>query len=225
MPQVDVQWPSEDENQDSNNKNEAGATPSPEQNQQENNQSTATENTAEQSDSGSPSAANATSSPDQINNIAPSNPVSDNQSIKSSKKGSFMAKMKIKPQLIVEAVLVIAVVILGIWCVSLNNDKKDLKSQVAKLNTTTAAQTQSQEILQQVSQLMKLPSNETPTIIAVNNAAQAKKESPFFANAENGDRVLLYIKSSIAILYRPSTNKIILVAPITYNTSNSTAAK
>lgn len=64
-----------------------------------------------------------------------------------------------------------------------------------------------------VSQLMILPEGEDPTIATVADTEKLK-DQPFFANAEVGDKVLLFTTSKRAILYRPSANKIIEVAPI-----------
>jgi hypothetical protein len=125
----------------------------------------------------------------------------------------------------VEAVLVLIVVGLGLWCWNLYNDRKNLQSEVTSLNQNpqTQVQKQTQIIVNQVSKLMQLPANETPTIVEVTNATQAKKQSAFFQNAQTGDKALLYVKAGEAILYRPSTNKIIAVAPITYNSASASS--
>ena len=129
--------------------------------------------------------------------------------------------------LAVEAVLLIAVVILGSQLVSAKSDAKNLQSQLAGVqnNPQALVQKQSDDIISKVSALMKLPVGETPTVAAVSDVAAAKQQSPFFANAANGDKVLLYVKAGEAILYRPSTNKIILVAPLTFNNAAGTTKR
>lgn len=125
-----------------------------------------------------------------------------------------------------EALLLIAVIALALFAWNLSASNKNLKTQVASLNANpqVAVQKQTSALIAQVSKLINLPSGETPTIAAVTDAAQAKKQSAFFNSAENGDKVLMYVKAGEAILYRPTTNKIILVAPLTFTSNGSTAA-
>ena len=77
-----------------------------------------------------------------------------------------------------------------------------------------AAQAEADRIVSLVSRLIVLPANEKPTIAVVSDASKLS-DQPFFANAKNGDRVLIYSAAKKAILYRESENKIIEVAPIT----------
>ena len=69
-------------------------------------------------------------------------------------------------------------------------------------------QTQTQQLVNRVGQLVDLPQNETPTIATVNDAAKLKSQA-FFASAKDGDKVLIYSKAGKAVLYRPSTNRVI----------------
>jgi hypothetical protein len=62
-----------------------------------------------------------------------------------------------------------------------------------------------------------LPANETPSLATVTNKEALSKTQLFFASAENGDKLLIYAKAMKAILYRPSTDKIIEVEPIVLN--------
>lgn len=125
-----------------------------------------------------------------------------------------------------EVLLVIAVIFLAIQYVNLRSDKQSLNEQLisAQNNPQALVQKQSQAIIDKVGALMELPANETPTVAAVSDAAAARTQSNFFANAQNGDKVLMYVKAGQAILYRPSTNKVILVAPLTFSNQAATGA-
>lgn len=81
---------------------------------------------------------------------------------------------------------------------------------------------QSKNILQEVGKIMSLPSEE-PTIATVTDKDKLNNQ-PFFKNAENGDKVLIYTTAKKAILYRPSANKIIEVLPITIGTGSAAVA-
>jgi len=72
---------------------------------------------------------------------------------------------------------------------------------------------QVKELINRLNQFIELPKNEEPTVATVSNKDQLKSQS-FFKNAENGDKILIYTDAKKAILYRPSSEKIIEIAPI-----------
>jgi hypothetical protein len=74
----------------------------------------------------------------------------------------------------------------------------------------------------EVGRLMVLP-NETPSTATVLDKTKLSGQA-FFANAENGDKILIYSTAKQAILYRPSTDKIVQVMPISLDTSASSSS-
>lgn len=74
-------------------------------------------------------------------------------------------------------------------------------------------------LLTEVGSKMELPGGETPDIATVTDVSKLAGQD-FFKKAQNGDKVLIYRSSSKAILYRPSTGKIIEVAPVNLNTDS-----
>jgi hypothetical protein len=106
----------------------------------------------------------------------------------------------------------------------------DSQQQVQKLsNPDTVAQLQNQQLISKVGSLTVLPSSETPTIATVTDITKLQGQQ-FFANAQNGDKVLIYTQAKKAYLYRPSANKIINIAPVnlgsgTSSTSGTTSTK
>lgn len=90
------------------------------------------------------------------------------------------------------------------------------KYTALKVNPNIEAQKETANLVSTVGKLMELPADETPTVASIVDKEKLKDQA-FFTKAENGDRLLAYTKAMLAILYRPSTNKIINVAPIALN--------
>ncbi len=88
-------------------------------------------------------------------------------------------------------------------------------------NPGLAEQQQVTALLQKVGALIELPTNETPTMATITNAALLKQTQPFLANAENGDVLIIYAAAKTAILYRPSEDKLIAVGPVTSATEQA----
>lgn len=86
------------------------------------------------------------------------------------------------------------------------------------------AQDKQAALLAQVSRLIFLPQGENPTIATVANI-DVLRNQPFFANAKNGDSVLIYVKARKAILYDEVNNKIVEVAPINIGNPPSSTTK
>jgi hypothetical protein len=98
-----------------------------------------------------------------------------------------------------------------------------LQGEVNKLkNPQAGVQDQIQKTLDKVSKLILLPENETPTMATVSDLDKLKSQ-PFFANAKVGDQVIIYSAAKKAILWRPSTNKIVEIAPISIDETNTAA--
>lgn len=119
-------------------------------------------------------------------------------------------------RLIAEAVLVLLLIILGANLYSANQENSKLTKEVAVLNSNPqiVAQKQAQDLIRKVGVLVKLPAGEEPTIADVSDVTKAKAQSAFFNNAQNGDKVLLYVKGGTAILFRPATGKVINQGPL-----------
>ncbi len=93
------------------------------------------------------------------------------------------------------------------------------KNELTKLsNPKTAGQTETQQLIDKVSKLVDLPTNETPTLATVKDSSKLKTQT-FFSDAQNGDKVLIYTKAGKAVLYRPSTNRIIQYSKVNLNGS------
>jgi hypothetical protein len=68
-------------------------------------------------------------------------------------------------------------------------------------------------LITEVGYIMLLPTGEQPTVATVSDLAKLK-DQVFFNNAKLGDKILIYTNAKKAILYNPTTKKIIEVAPV-----------
>jgi hypothetical protein len=113
------------------------------------------------------------------------------------------------------ALILVAVIGVGLYT-HFQHKLRGVEQQLNKVKAdpNAIAKEQNKQLLDKVSQFIVLPTDEQPTIATVSDLAKLKGQ-PFFAHAEIGDKVLIYNKAKKAILYRPSTNKIIELAPLT----------
>lgn len=70
---------------------------------------------------------------------------------------------------------------------------------------------------EKVGKLLTLPTDEQPTVATVQDKEKLK-DQPFFKDAQNGDKLLIYTKAQKAIIYREEGNKLINVGPVTLDT-------
>jgi hypothetical protein len=108
-------------------------------------------------------------------------------------------------------ILVVVVVgAAGYFFYQYQNTQKALKSTGALPETAVG------DLINEVGSKYLLPEGEEPTIATVSDI-DALSGQEFFSKAKNGDRVLIYTESKLAILYRPTDKKIINIAPVNIN--------
>ena len=102
-----------------------------------------------------------------------------------------------------------------------HNSQKEVQRLAS--NPQQVAQDQSKQLIAKIGLLTQLPAGETPTVATVTDITKLKDQL-FFVDAQNGDRVLIYTQAKKAIIYRPSTNKIINIGPVNLGDSSSTGS-
>ncbi len=109
---------------------------------------------------------------------------------------------------------ILVIVILGAIFVGIfYRDKIVSLFQKDKWQVNKNDQKEAQILVEKVSKLMELPINEIPTVATILDK-EKMKDYPFFDSCENGDKMLVYRQAMKVILYRPSTDKIIGIAPL-----------
>ncbi len=82
-----------------------------------------------------------------------------------------------------------------------------------------AAQDEVSQIVKEVSKLIVLPANETPTLATVTDPSLLANQ-PAFRDAKKGDKVLIYQAAGTAVLYDPVAKKVLNI--IRLNISDTT---
>lgn len=90
------------------------------------------------------------------------------------------------------------------------------KTQALLKNPAEAAREENRQLVSKISKIVDLPSGEDPTVATISDKEKLAAQ-PFFARAQNGDKVLFYGTTKKAILYRPQTNKIIEMSQVNMN--------
>lgn len=87
--------------------------------------------------------------------------------------------------------------------------------------TDKVSQEEVKSLVQKVSRLVVVPTDETPTIATVSDP-EALKNQAFFIDAKKGDKVLIYSNAKKAVLYDPVADKIVNIAPLNSETQTPT---
>lgn len=95
------------------------------------------------------------------------------------------------------------------------NQNQNTQIEIKKLreDPRAAALEETSKLVSKIGNLIDLPQGEDPTVATVSDKEKLK-DQPFFAKAENGDKVLIYTQARKAVLFRPATNKIIEVSTV-----------
>ena len=118
------------------------------------------------------------------------------------------AVYKIKP---VHLIIIVLALVSTFSIFQLYSAQQDLKNY--KANPEEAASQEIQKLVDEVSKLIDVPQDETPTVATVTDPEKLNDQA-FFTNVKEGDKVLIYNNSKKAILYRPSEKKVLNFAPI-----------
>ncbi len=100
------------------------------------------------------------------------------------------------------------------------NTKRELNKTK---NPTQAAKEEAKDLVSKLSGYLALPANEQPTVATVKDRDQLQ-DAALKDAVKNGDKILVYAKAQVIVVYRPSTNKIVLFQPLNL-TSTQPAAK
>jgi len=122
-------------------------------------------------------------------------------------------KKRVSKKLLIYLLLSLSIILLGTTGYFYYQYQKLFKSPVG---TQVAAQEEAKKLAGVIGKLMLLPKNETPTVATITDIGKLKDQA-FFKDAANGNKVLIYTNSKLAIIYDPRTNLIVNVGPINFS--------
>ena len=95
--------------------------------------------------------------------------------------------------------------------------------QYRKLSRTpdVIAKEKTAEVIKKISELAIVP-NDPGAVLATVTDITKLKDQHFFANAQNGDQIVIFPSVMKAVLYRPSINRIVDIGPLSSSPSTDT---
>lgn len=130
----------------------------------------------------------------------------NNMSSGKSKKNKFFRKY-------FALILIVLVIILSLTSAYFYKKSTDSSNE--------ASQAEVKSLIEKVGRLAILPTDETPTVATVSDP-EALKDQAFFVDAKKGDKVLIYSNAKKAVLYDPSQDKIVNIAPLNTDQQKTT---
>lgn len=110
-----------------------------------------------------------------------------------------ISQLILHPRFLLTAIIILAILLLII-------------SIIAFRRPTQSGEDEVKQVITEISAHYILPSDETPALATVTD--RTKLQTQFFKSAQNGDKILIYQKNKIAIIYRPKIDKIVAVGPV-----------
>jgi hypothetical protein len=125
-------------------------------------------------------------------------------------------------------VLLVAVAFAGWSYYNLKQTKANLEKAQTALNNITDPQKQQEllreettKVLERVKRHILVPTDEEPILSVITDIAKLVAEQPFYKDAHNGDKILMFKKAGWGLVYDPNRDIIVKVAQID-NTSSDT---
>ena len=122
-------------------------------------------------------------------------------------------------------ILFLAIGLAGAWSFwHFRQAEKNLNNKEAVVNQLKDIKKENAALVAKLGRLMVLPEGEEPVVATISDVTSLAKNQPFYANAHNGDKVVVYMKAKKAIIYDPNADKIINVGPIFLDPSSAASS-
>ena len=144
-------------------------------------------------------------------------------------KTELILRLKLKPRFLILGLVLLGVALISGFTVHFFTKTGETKKVLGQQNDQNQSQAplevsndEAQTLYDIVNKIILLP-DEKPKISTVNGVDKLKQE-PFFRNARNGDKVLVFEENKKAILYNPTEHRIIEVGQAQLKTSETSPA-
>lgn len=113
-------------------------------------------------------------------------------------------------------VLLLGAAIVFVWSwLNYRQAEKELAIQQSDLSPQAQViQKETGDLAERLGRHMVLPTDEKPVVVSIVDAKVLAESNPFYKNAQNGDKVFVYTKSQLVIIYNPTADKIVNVGPL-----------
>ncbi|MBD3359387.1 MAG: hypothetical protein GF365_01610 [Candidatus Buchananbacteria bacterium] len=119
---------------------------------------------------------------------------------------------------IIKIIIVILVIVVAGYLILWQTGVLETLKIARQIQQQQQLSAEDQEILKELKQSLLLPEDTKPTMAVITDVQALRENQPnFFANAENGHRLIIY--PTMAIVYDAQANKIIKVGPVNFNQS------
>ena len=109
--------------------------------------------------------------------------------------------------------LIAAAILFGFVFVSnLIDDRNRLQEQLQRADGGSSQE--ADDIVKRLSESVELPGDETPQMRTIEDAAKFTEQNPSLADIKDGDVLLFFEKSQKVVIFRPSTQKAIVVVTL-----------
>lgn len=148
----------------------------------------------------------------KVNNVSRTNNAPKQENILRAKNGGNKFGLFI-------LILIALIAILGfVWSFKKYVDtKKQLTAVTSVEGQQEIAKKEIHQLLDKVGKLIVLPADEEPTVATIADVEALRKEQSFYSDAQNGNKVLIYMQAKKAIIYDEERNILINVGPIFLN--------
>jgi len=119
--------------------------------------------------------------------------------------------------LILIIILIILLICFAIYYIKFQKVKNNSLTEKTAQNQEEIIKKEITDLKEKIGKLILLPTNEEPVVATIVDSEKLKTEQPFYKDAQNGDKLLVYQQEKKAIIYSPSKNILVNVGTVFFD--------